>query len=64
MPPRKRKPIKKPPKSGQLIPLREERWPWYHAPWRVVTNGVAGLLGIFRRPKKQPPRAARRRRKK
>ena len=66
--PAKRRPIKKLPKGEQLIPLREDRRPWYHAPLRAAANGLEGLLGIFRRAKQRriakQPRAARRRRKK
>jgi hypothetical protein len=64
---RKRKPIKKPPKGEQLIPLAEDRRPWYHAPLRAAANSLESLLGIFRRSKRQPivkPRAAARLRRK
>jgi hypothetical protein len=63
--PRKRKPMTKPPKGERLIPLPQDRQPWYHAPLRVAAIGWAGLLGIFRRrPKpvvvqKKPPRPRR-----
>ncbi len=72
--PRKRKASRKPPKGGEeLKPLRvvargERKRPWYHGPLTLAANGVAAVLGIFRRrPKpivqKKPPRAAQRRRK-
>ena len=66
---RKRKPLKQA-KGDKLVPLRNApKRPWYHAPLTLAANGVAGLLAIFRRAKKQPtiakpPPAARRRRKK
>jgi hypothetical protein len=68
--PRKRQPIKKPPKGERLIPLHEDRRPWYYAPLRVAANGLESLFGIFRRrPKpvvvqKKPPRPRRRRKSK
>jgi hypothetical protein len=67
--PRKRQPIKKPPKGERLTPLPQDRRPWYHAPLRVAANGLDSLFGIFRRrPKpvmqKKPPRPRRRRRAK
>jgi len=67
--PRKRRPIKKPLKGEQLIPLHEDQRPWYHASLMVAANGLMGLFGMFRRPKKQAtiaklPRAAPRRRRK
>jgi hypothetical protein len=67
--PRKRRAIKKPLKGEQLIPLTEDRRPWYYAPLTVAANGLIGLFGIFQRPKKQatiaklPRGAACRRRK-
>jgi hypothetical protein len=67
--PRKRQPIKKPPKGERLIPLHEDRQPWYHAPLRAAANGLIGLLEMFRRrPKpvvvqKKPPRPRRRKAK-
>ena len=64
--PRKRQPIKKPPKGERLIPLHEDRRPWYHAPLRAAANGLESLFGMFRRrPKpivqKKPPRSRRQR---
>ena len=47
--PRKRKPMSQPPKGERLIPLPQDRRPWYHAPLRAAANGWAGLFGIFRR---------------
>ncbi len=63
--PRKRRPARKM-KRDHLTPLHVER-PWYHAPLSLAANGLAGLFGLFRRPKQRTrlelPRAARRRRK-
>jgi hypothetical protein len=71
--PRKRKAIKKPPQGERSTPLRvvapgERKRHWYHAPLTLAANGVAAVLGIFRRRRKpivqkKPPRAAQRRRK-
>jgi len=63
--PKKRTPARKA-RREQLAPLPVAR-PWYHAPLTLAANGLAGLLGIFRRPKPdiaKPPQAAHRRRKK
>ncbi len=66
--PRKRKAMQRPPKGEQLIPLQEDRRPWYHAPLRAAANGLESFLETFRRrPKppvvvqKRPPRPRRRR---
>ncbi len=71
--PRKRKPSKKPPPDERLTPLRvvargERKRRWYHAPLALAANGVANVLGIFRRRRKKsaapkPPRTAQKRRK-
>jgi hypothetical protein len=65
--PRKRKPMSQPPKGERLIPLPQDRRPWYYAPLRTAANGLESLFGIFRRRPKQvvvqkkPPRPRRRR---
>ena len=71
--PRKRKAIKKPPQGERSTPLRvvasgERKRRWYYAPLALAANGVANVLGIFRRRRKKsvlpkPPRAAQKRRK-
>jgi hypothetical protein len=61
----KRKPVKKAPQGGQIIPLPRAR-PWYRAALRAAASGWASLCGFFRRrPKaivqKTPPLPRRRR---